>query len=290
VLLGGFFPWVLFLPASAKELWRRRKWLPKSDSGLEILLWLWAVVPFLFFSSSTGKLAGYILPILPAIALIVAIQWDKCIEEDKLGRWMLGGLRLFPFMALILAGGAVIGFATVFREPLVGVILAAVPLGAIVMVKWSVARKNIAAIVLTLVGFTTLGLALIHTQAAPIVGRFQSTKELCLEALPHVSPQNPLIFFRFHHFTSYYYVYGKVKGSPFHNPDALLRYITEKPQQDYIIMTAEHGWSELKQLSETSLLRHAGNFYLVQVENTPELRDGLKELDRKYRETLKTSL
>jgi 4-amino-4-deoxy-L-arabinose transferase-like glycosyltransferase len=288
VLLGGFFPWVLFLPSSARELWRQRKRFQSSKLSLDLFLWLWAIIPFLFFSVSTGKLAGYILPIFPAIAVLVAIQWDLSIEEDKLSEWMLRALQVFPLLALVLSGGAIVGFYKVFREPLIGLLLAAVPIGALLMCRWAVVRRNVGATFLTLVGFTTLGLALIHTEAAPVVGRFQSTKELCLEALPYVTPQQPLIFFRFHHFTAYYYSYGKVKGFPMHHPAALRKYILGKPQQSYTILTATHGWSELEQLKETTLLLQAGNFYLVQLKNSPELAEKLAELDKKYRQSLKS--
>lgn len=287
VLLGGFFPWILFLPASARDLWIKREKIPSREVELELLLWIWTALPLLFFSVSTGKLAGYILPVFPAISLLVAIQWDRTIENNELTNWMAKGLSLFPALALVLVFGAIIGFSLVFREPWVGVQLAAVPLGAVFVSRWAIARRNLSAVILTLIGFTTLGLALIHTQGAPIVGRFQSTKELCEEALPHISPQDPLIFFRFHHYTAYYYAHGKIKSSPLHTPAALLQYVTDKPQNSYIILTETHGWSELKQLQETELLRRAGNFYLVKLENTAALAHQLEILDREFRSTLK---
>lgn len=286
VLLGGFFPWVLFLPASAQSLWKRGRGIRTTEWESELFLWLWAVVPFVFFSISTGKLAGYILPILPSIAVLVAIEWDRSIEQNELTSLMRRGLYLFPLTALVLSGGAVIGFSTVFKEPLVGMVLAAVPMGAVLVVRWATLRENVPAALLTLVGFTTLGLALLHTEAAPVVGRFQSTRDLCLEALPHVSPQEPLVFYRFHHFTAYYYAHGVIKGSPFHDPAALSEYTTLKPQKSYFIMTATEGWGELGQLNETSLLKQAGNFYLIELKNSPHMRKGLRELDRRYRRSL----
>lgn len=289
VLLGGFFPWVLFLPASARSLWVKTKEPPSDERDLEILLWLWAALPFLFFSVSTGKLAGYILPIFPALSILIAIQWDQSIKNNHLPRWMLRGLHTFPFLAVVLVLGAIIGFARVFREPFVGIQLATVPLAASLVVGWALKQRNLAAIVVALVGFNTLGLALIHTQGAPIVGRFQSTRELCLEALPCISAERPLVFYAFHHFTTYYYAHGKVKPSPLHDPGALLAYMADKSQDSYIILTADHGWSELNQLDGTKLLRQLGNFYLVELVPTPDFEEKLQNLHRKHLERLRLS-
>jgi 4-amino-4-deoxy-L-arabinose transferase-like glycosyltransferase len=65
VLLLLTFPWTFMLISAL----RRR--LSKTE---QILLW-WAVVPFVFFSLSGSKLPGYILPMVPPIALILAKEF-----------------------------------------------------------------------------------------------------------------------------------------------------------------------------------------------------------------------
>lgn len=62
VLLLLTFPWTFLLISAL----RRR--LGRND---HILLW-WAIVPFVFFSFSGSKLPGYILPMVPPIALLLA--------------------------------------------------------------------------------------------------------------------------------------------------------------------------------------------------------------------------
>ena len=64
VLLIGFFPWVFFLFSSAARLMRNRASALRLHRE-EVFLWVWFVVPFVFFSASGSKLAGYILPALP---------------------------------------------------------------------------------------------------------------------------------------------------------------------------------------------------------------------------------
>jgi 4-amino-4-deoxy-L-arabinose transferase-like glycosyltransferase len=64
--LVGFFPWTLLLPFLATGY--RRK--PLDDKTLFLVLWV--ALPFLFFSLSKSKLPHYILPIFPALAVLIA--------------------------------------------------------------------------------------------------------------------------------------------------------------------------------------------------------------------------
>lgn len=66
ILLVGFLPWTPLLPALAADAWR--SWRAK-DRVVQVLT-LWTVFIFLFFSFSQSKLAPYILPIFPALALL----------------------------------------------------------------------------------------------------------------------------------------------------------------------------------------------------------------------------
>jgi 4-amino-4-deoxy-L-arabinose transferase-like glycosyltransferase len=61
VLLLLTFPWTFILISAV------RRTFGKND---HVLLW-WAVVPFVFFSFSGSKLPGYILPMVPPIALLL---------------------------------------------------------------------------------------------------------------------------------------------------------------------------------------------------------------------------
>src|SRR3972149_527596 len=62
VLLLLTFPWTFVLISALRRRFGR------NDS---ILLW-WAIVPFVFFSLSGSKLPGYILPIVPPLAILLA--------------------------------------------------------------------------------------------------------------------------------------------------------------------------------------------------------------------------
>ena len=65
VLAAGFAPWLVPLGHAALRAFRER-------SDAELLLWIWALVVFVFFSASGSKLPPYILPIFPALAVLAA--------------------------------------------------------------------------------------------------------------------------------------------------------------------------------------------------------------------------
>jgi 4-amino-4-deoxy-L-arabinose transferase-like glycosyltransferase len=65
VLLIGMFPWVAFLPAGIRNTW-------KEKDKFQIFALIWFAFIFVFFSFSTTKLPNYILPALPATAILIA--------------------------------------------------------------------------------------------------------------------------------------------------------------------------------------------------------------------------
>ncbi len=77
VLLAGLFPWIAFLPAGIRRVFKE-----KDDLTLFALIWFGTIVSF--FSFSTTKLPNYILPAIPAAAIMIAsgmsdpnIRWRK---------------------------------------------------------------------------------------------------------------------------------------------------------------------------------------------------------------------
>ena len=76
VALVGLLPWIVFVIASVMETIRGWKGEGKavfeSKDSFDVFLLLWFTVPIVFFSIAQSKLPGYILPALPAGALLVA--------------------------------------------------------------------------------------------------------------------------------------------------------------------------------------------------------------------------
>ncbi|HTR23873.1 MAG TPA: glycosyltransferase family 39 protein [Terriglobales bacterium] len=77
VFLLAAMPWTLWLILAVAErigmIWRERSEpFSSPDDSWGLFLLLWMVVPILFFSTSQSKLPGYILPAVPAGALLIA--------------------------------------------------------------------------------------------------------------------------------------------------------------------------------------------------------------------------
>jgi 4-amino-4-deoxy-L-arabinose transferase-like glycosyltransferase len=73
LLLLGFLPWVVQIPGATRQAWLERN--REFSSGW--LLTCWFAVILGFFSLSQSKLPGYIIPIFPALALIVGNYLDR---------------------------------------------------------------------------------------------------------------------------------------------------------------------------------------------------------------------
>ena len=104
IVLGvGFLPWSLLSPLTVKNLW---KW---NFNDAHLFLVLWAVLPFLFFSASNSKLAHYILPIYPAVAILSGQALAARMRQSAVGRfWVLyiPGIFTVGFILYLLIGAA----------------------------------------------------------------------------------------------------------------------------------------------------------------------------------------
>jgi 4-amino-4-deoxy-L-arabinose transferase-like glycosyltransferase len=82
VVILGFFPWIAFVPVAlghAFGLARAR------DGAFARLALVWTVVPFVFFSFAQTKLPNYVALILPALAILVALWFERFATAGK--RW-----------------------------------------------------------------------------------------------------------------------------------------------------------------------------------------------------------
>ncbi|WP_114661968.1 ArnT family glycosyltransferase [Polynucleobacter necessarius] len=87
LLLIGILPWVLQIPGSITQAWQERQ--RSFSSGW--LLVCWFAVIFAFFSVSRSKLPGYIIPIFPALALLIGNRLDHLLGHTnsmKLPWWL----------------------------------------------------------------------------------------------------------------------------------------------------------------------------------------------------------
>lgn len=85
------FPWLTLIPAAAKGLQESGR--KANDPPLFRFLWLWLVLPFLFFSISSGKLATYVLPCFPPLAILIAAGLHHYLQRERTS-WYQAGLAV----------------------------------------------------------------------------------------------------------------------------------------------------------------------------------------------------
>lgn len=175
-LLAAFYPWSFLLPLAGL---RDRSLEQDSERRRHRTLALvWAVVTLLLFSAMRSKLVSYLIPMLPAVALIAADGMDRLIEHGP----PRGRARSWPLAVLIAAVAAlqIAGAVAVWRllpermgsvsdpeaVPLLGagmvryasLAVGAMALGATgaALLAWRSARAGIAGLAVTMAVFVAL--------------------------------------------------------------------------------------------------------------------------------------
>lgn len=101
IVLAGLFPWVGFLPGAAREAiaggWRRRQ-----ENAEAWFLVTWVLFILLFFSKSQSKLIPYILPVFPALAVLIG-AWLARRMESLADHGLRRGTLVFSFFSSVLA-------------------------------------------------------------------------------------------------------------------------------------------------------------------------------------------
>jgi 4-amino-4-deoxy-L-arabinose transferase-like glycosyltransferase len=83
IVLLAMLPWTVLLIPVAQEglrLWREKSW----GHSPGFFFACWALFPILFFSLSQSKLPGYILPSIPALALLFAVGALRAFRKSTL--------------------------------------------------------------------------------------------------------------------------------------------------------------------------------------------------------------
>ncbi|MBI1309078.1 MAG: phospholipid carrier-dependent glycosyltransferase [Proteobacteria bacterium] len=107
VLALGFFPWVSVVPVALRDglrNWWRNLGGKDVVRALPPLCAIWAVFYVVFFSLSQTKLAHYIVPAYPALAVLVG-WWLTRVPRGRMPGWLVGMAAL---IGLLMAGLALV--------------------------------------------------------------------------------------------------------------------------------------------------------------------------------------
>lgn len=107
-ILLAVMPWTLAAPAALRGLVAGSNAAPSSGEKPLLRSWIrfsicWIALPFLFFSASSGKLATYLLPLLPPIAGLVAIGLVRGFERRPAAAKPSFAAKAPAFILLLLA-------------------------------------------------------------------------------------------------------------------------------------------------------------------------------------------
>lgn len=166
-------PWSAFL---ASALLGAKRWNWRSDSPrdrLRVFSLTWLVVPVAFFSFSGSKLPGYILPVLPAAALLIGDRLSNLLRRGQGSAVM----RLTSALGILLAGaGSWYGIRKA-GAPINCVLIATVPV--LVVAAFTMIRPQLGKIPLVLTVLVTFSVFTVMLKCgAATVARSESVRDL----------------------------------------------------------------------------------------------------------------
>ena len=164
----GMVPWIGVLGQSLALGARREEHIPGRFRP-RLMLLVWAVFILLFFTKSNSKLPGYILPIFPALALLVANYLDISSRRSRMFNAALAALvgvallATAPFMTRFAGRATEAVLYQAYQPWVLAAGVAALAGGALA---WQLARQHVAnrrdlfVVMLAIAGFATTELIL----------------------------------------------------------------------------------------------------------------------------------
>lgn len=217
VLIGLVFPWsgwfaLLISGSPLKSLRRWREWDPPT-----VFLACWALFPLIFFSLSDSKLAGYILPSLPPLALILGVHISRVMERLREQVTAKKNLRAVSVLNLVLSATIAAAAIVLFQREYggsgkTGLLLAiAILLPALFSFGFGLTGKCVQAFGAT--ALQSLIIIVVLAQFAfPVLAAYHSTREIAHKALDFRQPGVPIVTYRFFHHSLHYYTGYQVAG------------------------------------------------------------------------------
>jgi 4-amino-4-deoxy-L-arabinose transferase-like glycosyltransferase len=245
-----FLPWILFLPAAivygrSGEGGKRRE---------EVLFLLtWSIVIFVFFSLSKAKRSLYLLPLLPAVSLLVGKLWDDAISSS-MGRFRMAWIHLplYAWMGLTFIGGAAIPWVVSAKFPSYlpyGLPLAFLFAGGSLVMFVLLRSKNYCAIFFLLIGIMAGGFFYTWRVVFPLINPYKSARFICQEVTSRIRPGEKMC------------LYGGIGSGPYNFYTGIVPILELDRQTPLIALlrSSERVFCLLKFRDFTQLQRMEGN-------------------------------
>jgi 4-amino-4-deoxy-L-arabinose transferase-like glycosyltransferase len=102
MLLVGLLPWTVLLPSTGMALWRERRRIDRRDARLFSLIWIVAV--FAPYAVATSKRGVYLLPLYPAVSLLLGWWASQVVRGALAPRWLARPLVPLAWVLAALLG------------------------------------------------------------------------------------------------------------------------------------------------------------------------------------------
>ncbi len=248
VLMGGLFPWSLFLPLAVFRALRDRG-ASHGDGVIFALIWFGVV--FIFFSMASSKLGTYILPLFPAASLLVGVLWYDLLYGSN--RALRKGVfySYLPFAAIVplvliyvllfppssLTTDALLNLSLVY---FLGIWVAGCALFSFGLVT----KRKYKAFIGSVAGMATSLFLLLLIFIVPILGPNVSSKELALKLDKLMKPGESIKFYL--KARASFLFYTDRKAELLQNPQQLKEYMNSG-QRVYCVFKHD-DWEDVENL------------------------------------------
>ncbi len=196
VVIGGMIPWTGFLWRAGQRAFAGG-FARRQENADRWFFVIWIVFIVFFFSISKSKLATYILPVFPALAVLVALELEQALAEN-LWRRIRGPILVVSVLFLVLASAVVVvlmrpTLAKLDPEQVAGLRYSGPALVAVlglmsIIVPWVARARGTRAALIACVA----GMALFYVNlefVAPAINK-PGTKDLALWVKAHARPED----------------------------------------------------------------------------------------------------
>ena len=254
VLIGGMFPWSVFLPLALFRGLRARG-TTYNDGTQFALIWLFAT--FIFFSLASSKLGTYILPMFPATALLLGALLNDLSNETSRGldkgifysylplviilTLALIFIIIFPPSDLVAEGG--IDLARIYYIAAWLVACCFMSMALIVKKKYKIFLVSIVATVITVFLFSLIFIV-------PQIEPYRSGKELAIKIDKLLPPREDLVFYD--KVDDTFLFYTNRSAVLLKSPRELKNYL--KSDKEVFFIVRMKNWDEIDMLHETMFI------------------------------------
>jgi hypothetical protein len=169
-----------------------------------LFLWLWVLLPIVFFSLSGSKLPGYILPVFPAIALLTGQKLHQTLSQKQTSAPAIISSLLLLLLGIFIAARGQAELA-VGRE---AIVMAALIIGcSLVLMVLTLMRRTREAMLMLPFAMMLMVMVAAHL-LFPSVGNRESLRELSLTARRVALPGEKLVFYINSEQSLHYYAPG----------------------------------------------------------------------------------